>query len=151
MKSRILQSKAFQVILVAVVLFAVDIANSLRCFNCKGPDDGRPYPQSICENEQTEVTCPTYDNRTVACGKYHHEINSGVLLHEVEGRACVPQDDCYWIGMSCRAILMAGGDCQYACCHEDLCNNVSSLSSATLVTAICSIYFAWNFYVRLNC
>lgn len=54
-------------------------------------------------------------------------------MHEVEGRACVPQSDCHWIGMSCRAILMAGGECQYACCQGDLCNDAFPLSSQQAV------------------
>lgn len=110
---------------------------TLRCFHCKGSDDGRPYPQSKCEGEQSEVTCPKYDNVSMVCGKYHHQIQSGVMMHEVEGRACVPQSDCHWIGMSCRAILMAGGDCQYACCQGDLCNNAFFVFSnkAVIVSA----------------
>ena len=71
----------------------------------------------------------------MACGRYHHEIKSGVLIHEVERRACVPDHHCYWIGMSCRAIILAGGDCQYSCCYEDLCNNVCSLVADKLLTA----------------
>lgn len=121
MKSRVLHCKVFRVFVVAFFL-SVDPAKTLRCFHCKGSDDGRPYPQSTCEDEQSEVTCPKYDNVSMVCGKYHHQIQSGVMMHEVEGRACVPQSDCHWIGMSCRAISMAGGDCQYACCQGDLCN-----------------------------
>lgn len=120
--------------------FSISTASSLKCYSCKGPDDGRPYPQSICENEEMEVTCTSQNNSLMACGKYHHEIKSGVLKHEVEARACIPEQDCYWIGMSCRAIILAGGECEYACCSEDLCNNVSLLTASKLLTAEAYVY-----------
>ena len=87
----------------------------------------------------------------MACGKYHHEIKSGVLIHEVEGRACVPRHDCYWIGMSCRAIILAGGDCKYSCCDEDLCNNVSALSADKILTAgayLCGLVSLYKWTIR---
>lgn len=114
----------------------VSTANSLKCYSCKGPEDGSPYPQTVCDKESTEVSCASENNTAVmACGRYHHEIKSGVLIHEVEGRACVPNHHCYWIGMSCRAIILAGGDCEYSCCYEDLCNSVRSLVADKLFTA----------------
>jgi len=146
MKPRATWNKLIQLILVAV-LYAVEKANSLKCYSCKGPDDGRPYPQSICENEETEVTCTSKNNTVMACGKYHHEIMSGVLLHEVEARDCIPENDCYWIGMSCRAIILAGGECEHSCCYEDLCNNVSPLTSDKLLIAgayVCAIVYVYQ-------
>lgn len=88
-----------------------------------------------CEKEETEMTCTTLNNMEMACGRYHHQINSSASVHEVEGRACVPKQDCHWIGMSCRAIILAGGDCEYSCCDEDFCNNVSSLSADNCLIA----------------
>ena len=110
-------------------LFLFFAANSLKCYKCKGPDDGRPYPQSICEKEQIEVTCAR-ENDT--CGKYHHKIKSGALTNEVEARSCV--SDCHHIEQSCRAIILAGGECTFSCCTEDLCNTASALASHVLVT-----------------
>lgn len=105
-------------------------ASALKCYKCKGPDDGRPYPKSICEDEQTEVTCSS-ENYT--CGKYHHEIKSGALINEVEARSCVA--DCRYIELSCRAIILAGGECTFSCCDEDLCNTVTRLTSHLFLTA----------------
>lgn len=105
-------------------------ANCLRCYNCKGPDDGRPYPQAICEAEQTVVTCPS-KNHTL-CGRYHHEIKSGVLVSEVEAKSCVA--DCDDIKKSCRAIILAGGNCTYSCCDEDLCNSGTVIGSHVTLT-----------------
>lgn len=145
MKSRLVWNKTLQVVLFAV-LYTVNKANSLKCYTCKGAEDGQPYPQSICEKEETEAVC-TGDNTTqMACGKYHHEIKSGVLMHEVEGRACVPQHDCFWIGMSCRAIILAGGDCEYSCCDEDLCNSVSSLTCDKLFILLACTYGIFHLY-----
>ena len=118
-----------------VFFFTPLIVDSLKCYHCKGPDDGRPYPMETCEKEETEMTCTTLNNMEMACGRYHHEINSSASVHEVEGRACVPKQDCHWIGMSCRAIILAGGDCEYSCCDEDFCNNVSSLSADNCLIA----------------
>ncbi len=105
------------------VYFFFSAANSLKCYKCKGPDDGRPYPQSICEKEQIEVTCSSENN---TCGKYHHEIKSGALINEVEARSCVA--DCYHIELSCRPIILAGGECSFSCCDEDLCNTGFTLT-----------------------
>lgn len=105
-------------------------ANSLKCYECKGPDDGRPYPKSICEKELTVVTCPS-DNYT--CGIYHHEIKSGALVNEVEARSCVA--DCRYVESSCRVIILAGGECTFSCCDEDLCNTGTRTTSQLLLAA----------------
>ena len=105
-------------------------ANSLKCYECKGPDDGRPYPKSICEKELTVVTC-TSDNYT--CGIYHHEIKSGALVNEVEARSCVA--DCRYVESSCRVIILAGGECTFSCCDEDLCNTGTRTTSQLLLAA----------------
>ena len=107
-------------------------ASSLKCYKCKGPDDGRPYPKSICENELTEVTCAS-DNYT--CGIYHHEIKSGALVNEVEGRSCVHVADCRDVESPCRVIRLAGGNCTFSCCDEDLCNTATKIIPQLLLIA----------------
>lgn len=54
-------------------------------------------------------------------------------MDEMEARSCV--SDCYYIELSCRAIIMAGGECTYSCCDEDLCNTGTLLSSRVFLTA----------------
>lgn len=109
--------------------------NCLKCYECKGPDDGRPYPQEMCERESTIITCLNHS----LCGRYLHRIKSGALVNEVEARSCVV--DCKSIENSCRAIILAGGNCTHSCCDKDLCNGgksaaVKGSQGSLLVTAM---------------
>lgn len=95
----------------------------LKCYQCKGPDNGRSYPQEICERELTVITCPSLNHSL--CGRYHQRIKSGATVIEVEARSCVA--DCKAdMKDSCQAIILAGGNCTYSCCDEDLCNSGKS-------------------------
>ena len=116
-------------------------ASGLKCYECKGPDDGRPYPKSVCEKELRVVTCASPNYR---CGIYHHEIKSGALVNEVEARACV--DDCRYVESSCRVITLAGGDCTFSCCDEDLCNTGTTIASHSILTAGAFVSTVVNLY-----
>lgn len=129
MESNTAWIRLFYIVFVMVFL-TTRTASCLKCYKCKGPDDGRPYPKSICENELREVTCAS-DNYT--CGTYHHKIKSGALVNEVEARSCVA--DCRDVESSCRGIILAGGECTFSCCDEDLCNTGTKIISQLLLTA----------------
>lgn len=89
----------------------------------------------MCERESTIITCLNHS----LCGRYLHRIKSGVLVNEVEARSCVV--DCKSIENSCRAIILAGGNCTHSCCDKDLCNGgksaaVKGSQGSLLVTAM---------------
>lgn len=89
----------------------------------------------MCERESTIITCLNHS----LCGRYLHRIKSGALVNEVEARSCVV--DCKSIENSCRAIILAGGNCTHSCCDKDLCNGgksaaVKGSQGSLLVTAI---------------
>jgi len=123
------------------IVFVVATASGLKCYECRGPDDGRPYPKSVCEKELREITC---ESPNYACGIYHHEIKSGALVNEIEARSCV--DDCRYVESSCRVITLAGGDCTFSCCYEDLCNTGTTIVSYSILTAGAFVSTVVNLY-----
>lgn len=66
------------------------------------------------------------------------------MVKEVEARSCV--DDCRHLESSCRVIKLAGGDCTFSCCDEDLCNTGTTIASHSILTAGAFVSTVVNLY-----